>query len=98
MKTQREREDTMVGERLRLFFWETVEVLADLVPGAVASLPVTAFAFASTKEQAIDLIVEAFELERPTESTAAEGLRRELVQRDSNVIDEPHGFFVAGFS
>jgi hypothetical protein len=74
------RKEGLVGS-VRLYYWDTVEALADHAPGI-------AFAFADSKEQAVELVMDAF--------GEYSKLRLELTGTEPTVYEGPHGFYVMG--
>lgn len=72
---------------LKLFFWEDVRAIGDWAEG-------DAVALAATKEQAVDLIVEAYTYGADTHSE--ETLRLELTSTEPTVSEEPVGLVFTG--
>lgn len=68
---------------LKLYYWEVVDSLEDHAPGY-------AFALASSKEEAIDMIVRSYEGPR------SQPLAAELTENEPDVYDSPVGLAIMG--
>lgn len=74
--------------RLKLFYWDDVDVLEDFAPGQ-------AFALAESKGQAIELIIEN---DGSIGTPRAQVFRLELNAKEPRTITEPEGFAIRGGS
>jgi len=74
-------------EKLKLYYWNDVEFLAQYTNG-------DAFALASTKEEAIELIVNNSDIDDRYYSI--EKCRNELKSKNPYVTEKPEGFVIYG--
>lgn len=70
---------------MKLFYWDSVEALADNSPGY-------AFAMAASREEAVEAVLDFYGGSCEVQAT----LRAELVSNPPEIFDGPCGFTIAG--